>query len=155
MEEKSMKKISRFAIAITLCIVLFAGAASAQQVPAQGALDELVKMYSAAWNEPDAQHRRDLLEKVWASGGTYTDPQSHVEGREALVEHIGRFLKNSPGARIIQSSHADFHHGMLRFTWKFVGGDGKTLMEGIDFGVVGPDGKLQRIVGFFGPIKPL
>src|SRR6476619_735068 len=112
MEEKSMKKISRFAIAITLCIVLFAGAASAQQVPAQGALDELVKVYSAAWNEPDAQHRRDLLEKVWASGVTYTDPQSHVEGREALVEHIGRFLKNSPGARIIQSSHADFHHGM-------------------------------------------
>ena len=150
-----MKKISRFATAITLCMALFAGTASAQQVPSQGALDELVKMYSAAWNEPDAQHRRELLEKVWASGGTYTDPQSHVEGREALVEHIGRFLKNSPGARIIQSSHADFHHGMFRFTWKFVGGDGKTLIEGIDFGVLGPDGKLQRIVGFFGPIKPL
>jgi len=155
MEEKSMKKISRFAMALTLCMALFAGTASAQQVPSQGVLDELVKMYSAAWNEPDAQHRRELLEKVWASGGTYTDPQSHVEGREALVEHIGRFLKNSPGARIIQSSHADFHHGMFRFTWKFVGGDGKTLMEGIDFGVLGPDGKLQRIVGFFGPIKPL
>ena len=155
MKEKSMKKISRFAIALTLCMALFAGTASAQQVPSQGALDELVKMYSAAWNEPDAQHRRELLEKVWASGGTYTDPQSHVEGREALVEHIGRFLKNSPGARIIQSSHADFHHGMFRFTWKFVGGDGKTLIEGIDFGVLGPDGKLQRIVGFFGPIKPL
>jgi len=44
---------------------------------------------------------------------------------------------------------------MFRFTWKFVGGDGKTVMEGIDFGVLGPDGKLQRIVGFFGPIKPL
>ena len=155
MEEKSMKKISRFAIALTLCMALFAGTASAQQAPSQGALDELVKIYSAAWNEPDAQHRRELLEKVWASGGTYTDPQSHVEGREALVEHIGRFLKNSPGARIIQSSHADFHHGMFRFTWKFVGGDGKTLIEGIDFGVLGPDGKLQRIVGFFGPIKPL
>ena len=155
MKKKSMKKISRFAIALTLCMALFAGTASAQQAPSQGALDELVKMYSAAWNEPDAQHRRELLEKVWASGGTYTDPQSHVEGREALVEHIGRFLKNSPGARIIQSSHADFHHGMFRFTWKFVGGDGKTLIEGIDFGVLGPDGKLQRIVGFFGPIKPL
>lgn len=155
MEEKSMNKISRFAIALTLCMALFAWTASAQQVPSQGALDEIVKMYSAAWNEPDAQHRRELLEKVWASGGTYTDPQSHVEGREALVEHIGRFLKNSPGARIIPSSQADFHHGMFRFTWKFVGGDGKTLMEGIDFGVLGTDGKLQRIVGFFGPIKPL
>jgi hypothetical protein len=44
---------------------------------------------------------------------------------------------------------------MLRFTWKFIGGDGKTVNEGIDFGVVGNDGKLQKIVGFFGPIKPL
>lgn len=155
MEEKSMKMISRFSIALTLCMAMLAGPASAQQVPSQGALDELVKKYCAAWNEPDAQHRRELLEKVWASEGTYTDPQSHVEGREALVEHIGRFLKNSPGARIIQSSHADFHHGMFRFAWKFVGGDGKTVMEGIDFGTLGPDGKLQRIVGFFGPIKPL
>ena len=36
-----------------------------------------------------------------------------------------------------------------------IGGDGKTVNEGMDFGVVGNDGKLQKIVGFFGPIKPL
>ena len=150
-----MKKISSCLLVLTLLMALSAGIASAQQVPSQGALDDLVKMYCAAWNEPDARHRRELLEKVWASDGTYTDPQSFVEGREALVEHIGRFLKSSPGARIIQSSRADFHHGMFRFTWKFVGGDGKAVMEGIDFGVVAADGKLQRIVGFFGSIKPL
>jgi hypothetical protein len=150
-----MKKYSSFSTVLTLFIALFAGSASAQQVPAQGALDEVVKAYCAAWNEPDAQHRRELLEKAWSPAGTYTDPQSHVEGREALVEHIGRFLKNSPGARILQSSRADFHHGMFRFTWKLVGGDGKTVIEGIDFGTLGADGKLQRIVGFFGPTKPL
>ena len=150
-----MKKTGSFTIVFILFMELFAVAASAQQAPSQDALEDLVKVYCAAWNEPDAQRRRELLEKVWGSEGTYTDPQSHVEGREALVEHIGRFLKNSPGARIIQSSRADFHHGMFRFAWKFVGGDGKTVMEGTDFGALGPDGKLQRIVGFFGPIKPL
>lgn len=150
-----MKKISSFSIVLTIFVASFAGSGSAQQVPSQSALDELVKVYCAAWNEPDAQRRRELLEKAWASEGTYTDPRSHVEGREALVEHIGGFLKQSAGARIIQSSHPDFHHGMFRFAWKFVGGDGKTVMEGIDFGAIGPDGKLQRIVGFFGPNKPL
>jgi len=150
-----MKKISSFSIVLTLFTASFVGSTPAQHVPSQGALDDLVKMYCAAWNEPDVLHRRELLEKVWASEGTYTDPQSYVEGREALVEHIGRFLKNSAGARIIQSSRADFHHGMFRFVWKLVGGDGKTVMEGIDFGVLGADGRLQRIVGFFGPIKPL
>jgi hypothetical protein len=155
MKEKLMKKIRRLSLTLTLFMAMFAAPASAQQAPSQGDLDEIVKMYCAAWNEPDAQHRRELLEKAWASNGTYTDPQSHVEGREALIEHIGRFLKNSPGARIIQSSRTDFHHGMFRFAWKFIGGDGKTVMEGMDFGALGPDGKLQRIVGFFGPIKSL
>lgn len=150
-----MEKISSCLIALTLFSSLFASNALAQQVPSQSALDDLLKVYCAAWNEPDARLRRELLEKAWTSEGTYTDPQSFVEGREALVEHIGKFLKSSPGARIIQSSRADFHHGMFRFAWKFVGGDGKTVMEGIDFGTVAADGKLQRIVGFFGPIKPL
>jgi len=140
---------------ITLFAALFAGPVPAQQVPSQSALDDVVKTYCAAWNEQDAQRRRELLEKAWSPEGTYTDPQSHVEGREALVEHIGKFLKNSPGARIVQSSRADFHHGMFRFAWKFIGGDGKTVMEGVDFGALGSDGKLQRIVGFFGPVKPL
>ncbi len=128
---------------------------SAQQQPSQAALDEMVAVYCAAWSEPDADRRRELLEKVWAREGTYTDPRSHVEGREALAELIGGLLQKFPGVRIVPSSHADFHHGRLRFTWKFVGGDGKTINEGIDFGVVGNDGRLQSIVGFYGAIKPL
>jgi hypothetical protein len=30
--------------------------------------------------------------------------------------------------------------------------DGKALLEGIDFGELSADGKLRRIVGFFGPL---
>ena len=44
---------------------------------------------------------------------------------------------------------------MLRFTWKAVSADGKTVIEGIDFVELAGDGKLKKIVGFFGPIKPL
>jgi hypothetical protein len=32
-------------------------------------------------------------------------------------------------------------------------GDGQALPDGIDFGQLGPDGKLTRIIGFFGPVK--
>ena len=147
--------MSRVWSVLTLSMALWAVSASGQQVASQSALDETVRVYCAAWSEPNAEHRRELLEKVWASEGTYTDPLSHVEGREALVELIGSFLQKFPGAQIIPSSHADFHHGIFRFAWKFVGGDGKTVNEGVDFGALGTDGRLQRIVGFFGPIKPL
>ena len=149
-----MKKLSSLSIVLTI-ITALCGSASAQQVPSQETLDELVKVYCAAWSEPDVPRRRELLEKVWASTGTYTDPQFHVEGLESLVELIGAFLKKFPRAQIIPSSHADFHHRMLRFTWKFVDGDGKAVIEGIDFGALNRDGKFEKIVGFFGPIKPL
>lgn len=123
--------------------------------PSQATLDETVKVYCAAWSEPDADRRRELLGRVWDADGIYTDPLFHIEGREALIELMGGFLQTNPSAQIVPSSHVDFHHGTLRFSWKFIGGDSKTVMEGIDFGVVGEDGKLKKIVGFFGSIKPL
>ena len=122
---------------------------------AQAKIDDTVATYGAAWNEPDIAARRRMLEKAWATDGTYTDPTAHVEGREALVQHISGFLKSLPGARIVPTSHADLHHGMLRFTWRIVKADGTPLTDGIDFGVLDGEGRIQKIVGFFGPLSPV
>jgi SnoaL-like protein len=144
-----------------LLIVVFAclgGAASAQQAeqrPSEIELDETVKIYCDAWSEKDIDKRRQLLERVWVEDGTYTDPVSHVEGRDALVNRVTAHLEKFPGTQIVPSSHADLHHGMIRFTWKFIGSDGKIRNEGIDFGEITSDGRLRKIVGFFGPVKPL
>ena len=113
---------------------------------------ETVQAYGDAWNELDEAKRRALLERAWADDGTYTDPSADLHGREALIPHIGAFQKDGmPGARIIPSSGVDEHHGRLRFTWRMEGADGSTIIEGIDFGELAADGRLQRIVGFFGP----
>lgn len=122
---------------------------------AQAKVDETVDTYAAAWNEPDVAARRRLLEKAWAVDGTYTDPTVHLEGREALVQHISGFLKSLPGARIAPTSRADVHHGLLRFTWRIVKADGTPLTEGIDFGELHSEGRIRRIVGFFGPVSPI
>ena len=53
------------------------------------------------------------------------------------------------------ASHADVHHGMLRFAWKFVVADGKVQTEGVDFVEIATDGRLKKVVGFFGSPKPL
>lgn len=116
------------------------------------ALDELIALYCQAWSEPDRALRQQLLDRVWTEDGTYTDPNAHVVGRKALVEHIGRFFEQFPGARIVPSSVVDAHHEKLRFTWRLVLGDGKVFVEGIDFGELSSDGKLRCIVGFFGPL---
>ena len=112
---------------------------------------QTVEAYATAWNEPDQGARRRLLERSWADDGTYTDPTAHVEGRAALVEHIAGLHQQMPGARIVLTSRIDEHHGTLRFTWRLLGSDGSIATEGTDFGELASDGRLQQIVGFFGP----
>ena len=50
------------------------------------------------------------------------------------------------------TSGVDEHHGFVRFTWRLIATSGEVLRDGTDFGELGPDGHLRRIVGFFGPL---
>ena len=115
---------------------------------------ELVRAYADAWSEPDRALRQQLLERIWAEDGTYTDPTAHIAGRSGLVDHIGAFFEQFPGAHVELTSEIDAHHVMLRFTWRMVLEDGEVLGEGTDFGEMSPDGMLHRIVGFFGALAP-
>ena len=117
--------------------------------------DDTVAAYAAAWNERDEEARRALLERSWADEGVYCDPTARVEGRTALVGHIGGFHAQRPGHRIDMASGVDEHDGLLRFAWRMVGPDGGVLVEGMDFGELAPDGRLRLIVGFFGPFPAL
>jgi hypothetical protein len=118
-------------------------------------VSDVVSAYTAAWNEPDESARRKLLEQGWADDGVYCDPTATVTGRDALVEHLGGFHERLPGARINQTSGVDEHDGWLRFAWTMVGPDGATIMDGFDVGELATDGRLRRIVGFFGSFPPL
>lgn len=114
-------------------------------------LAEAIDTYGAAWGEPDEGKRRALLEKAWADDGVYSDPMSLADGRDALVAHIGGFQSQFAGHRIENASGADEHHGWFRFSWRMVDPGGTTVMEGFDVGERADDGRIRRIVGFFGP----
>jgi hypothetical protein len=116
-----------------------------------GKPDEIATHYLAAWNETDAAARDALLERCWADHGVYVDPNVELTGREALSRHIAKVQAGRPGARLEFMSGIDCHHHVLRFLWRLVRGDGTTGDTSIDFGEIGPDGRLVKIVGFFGP----
>jgi hypothetical protein len=116
------------------------------------AAEETVQAYAAAWLEPAEDKRRELLTQAWADDGIYTDPMRHVVGRDALNQVIAAFQQRRPGERIVVTSGVDQHHSMLRFSWKWYAADGSSIMEGTDFGELASDGRLCRIVGFFGPV---
>jgi hypothetical protein len=115
----------------------------------------VVTAYSLAWNALDEADRRQLLEAAWADDATYCDPTANFEGREALVAHIGALQVAMPGHTIDLVTGADEHDGHLRFGWLMHGPDGLAVLEGMDFGHLAEDGRLQRIVGFFGPLPIL
>lgn len=115
-------------------------------------MESLIDAYCAAWSEADAGRRAAMLGEVWAESGTYTDPRVHTTGIAELVAFIGSVLAGRPGARVIRTSNVDAHHGLARFLWRVVRADGTTQAEGIDFAEIDEDGRLLRIVGFFGPL---
>ncbi len=149
-------RIVRALLFIAIGAALVPVALSAQPATAQEAVD----LYGSAWGEPDEAKRRAILEKAWAEDGIYTDPTAYVEGREALVQHIGGFMAGrsaGAGPSIQVDSSVDVHHGrFLRFAWKMVAPDGKTVLTpGMDYGELDEDGRLKLIVGFFGPFPPV
>jgi hypothetical protein len=104
----------------------------------------------AAWNEADENKRKALVEQCWADDGLYCDPVSEGRGRDALLQIIAGMHAQQAGARIDLTSGIDQHHNQVRFAWSFIGADGKTAVEGIDVGELAPDGKIVRIIGFWG-----
>ncbi len=49
-------------------------------------------------------------------------------------------------------SGVDVHHNVVRFLWRLVRADGTAGETSIDFGEVGSDLKLKKMVGFFGDV---
>ena len=114
------------------------------------AITKVVTQYMAAWNEPEATARQALLEQCWNDGGVYLDPKVSLAGRDALSRHIAMVQAGRPGARLEFMSGIDVHHNLVRFLWRLVRADGTCGDTSIDFGEIGPDGRLVKIIGFFG-----
>jgi len=113
------------------------------------ATTKIVTQYMAAWNEPEAA-RQALLEQCWSDRGVYLDPKTSLTGRDELARHIAAMQASRPGARLEFMSGIDVHHNVVRFLWRLVRADGSCGDVSIDFGEVGADGRLVRIIGFFG-----
>ena len=113
-----------------------------------------VTRYMAAWNEADAAIRQTLLEQCWADDGVYVDPNVQLAGRQQLSQHIAKVQATRPGARVEFMSGIDIHHHVVRFLWRLVRPDGTVGDTSIDFGEIGPDGRLTKIIGFFGEAPP-
>jgi hypothetical protein len=136
------------------CAVLFAAVGLSCAAIAEPAKpltpDAAVTDYCAAWSVADRVARDRLLARVWAADGVYSDPTPTLaKGRVALSKVIADFQRQNPGAHF-QCSTPQRHHRAMRATWILLGPDGSQVTHGVDIYDMARDGRIQRIVGFFG-----
>jgi hypothetical protein len=115
----------------------------------ESAIQQVVKTYMMAWNETDVANRKKLLVRCWGVEAVYIDPSIRLSGRDALAQHIAKVQSGRPGARLEFQSGIDAHHNVVRFLWRLVRYDGTVDDTSIDFGEIGADGRLEKVVGFF------
>ena len=114
--------------------------------------EHIIDSYCAAWNEECEQNRLTLLRSCMIEDAVYVDPTTSLKGLAQLSEHIAAVFKRFPRSKIIRTSGIDHHHGIGRFSWVKELHDGSRLADSIDVVEFAADGKLHRVIGFFGPL---
>ncbi len=118
--------------------------------------DAVVEAYVATWNETDPARRRAGLAMAWTGTGIYRDPVMASDGPAGIDAMLAGVQAKFPGFVLKRTSKVDAHGGSLggpagrylRFTWSLGPADGPSVVEGVDFCTLAPDGRLASVVGF-------
>ena len=112
------------------------------------ALESVVENYVASWNETDPARRKSALAASCTGNASYRDPVMTSDGHAGLDAMLAGVQAKFPGFVLRRTSKVDAHNGACRFTWSLGPASGPTVVEGVDFCALAPDGKLASIVGF-------
>src|SRR5688572_22083962 len=96
-------------------------------------LNKLIAGYIEAWNETDADRRRQLVASVWTDDGAYLDPLMSASGHDGIAAMIGAAQEQFPGHRFELSFGPDAHNDRVRFAWRLYGQDATPAAAGVDF----------------------
>ena len=112
--------------------------------------EALVDRYLAAWNATEEGPRQAMIERAWAEQGSYRDPALAADGHAAIAGMVAAVQQRFPGHAFRRTGPIDAHNGRMRFGWELAPQDGGApAVRGVDFAVIGPDGRLASVTGFF------
>lgn len=118
------------------------------------AIATLVDGWLAAYADPDAARRLAAIREGWNPDGRLVDPPMEARGHQGISDQAATLLAQFPGHRFERSTAIDAHHQFLRYGWKLVDANGAAVLEGLDVVELDVDGRLLRVVGFFGAQPP-
>jgi hypothetical protein len=114
-----------------------------------------LEIMMAAWNTRDEARMRALVDEALTPDVVFCDPHYDIVGREAFVEMVLVFFKKYAACDLMRTSQIDLHHNRARYSWAIVFPDGRRF-DGFDaVRLDEASGKVARVDGFFGPLKPV
>jgi hypothetical protein len=118
------------------------------------ALTNTIDTYLDAYGEADAVRRMQLIEQVWATNGRLLDPPLDGQGHTGISELTPMVHAHFPGHTFRRTTAVDAHHDVARYAWQLAGPDGTVAVAGLDVVEFDSDGKIVRVLGFFGDLQP-
>jgi hypothetical protein len=97
---------------------------------------ELAHRYVAAWNETDAEARRQAIEALWLPEGIHYVRDREARGYAALEQRIvGSHEKNvrDGGYRFRAVENAQALRNTVTFHWEMIAPDGSVAAVGLEF----------------------
>lgn len=119
------------------------------------AVDEAVLAYAAIWTETDAVRARELVERSLTPDVEILGPGYRFTGHAAILAEAQRFLRERPGTRVVLASGIDGHHGTARFAIAMLRPDGTPLHTGEDIVFFAADGRIFKVLTYWGALPPL
>jgi len=109
----------------------------------------LVDGWFDAWVEPDVQARERALLAIAVPEMRFRDQFGLTDGVADLLPHIGAAQKFMPGIRLRRSGDVRHCQGTVLCDWKVVMPDGQERGTGTNVFMLGPDGRIESVVGFW------
>jgi hypothetical protein len=113
-----------------------------------------IDTYLDAYGEPDAARRMQLIGRVWADDGRLLDPPLDGQGHAGISALTDLVHAHYPGHTFRRTTAVDAHHDVARYGWELVAPDGAVAVSGLDVAEFGGDGRIIRVLGFFGELQP-
>jgi SnoaL-like domain len=107
----------------------------------------VVTRYLEAFNETNADRRRELLEALYTPDCTYTDPHVELQGAEQIDAFIAQTHERFPGFTFTLGGAIDAHHNQARFNWHAGPADTPDAFVGFDV-IVAEAGRIRNVYGF-------
>jgi uncharacterized protein YndB with AHSA1/START domain len=109
----------------------------------------LVDAWFQAWSATDVGKREQILVPVVAPDVRFRDRFGLIDGLADLIAHVDAVQRFMPGVRLQRRGDIRHCQGTVLADWVVVGGDGQERESGTNVFVLGADGRVESVIGFW------